>query len=341
MRLFFLFHDETTFHSNDFEKTRWGTKDDHILVPKSKGAGIMISDFISENEGFLSLTDDELKKAQAEYPGIKRYARESIEYGENKDGYWTSEKFMDQIKRCVKLAEFKYPPSDGYKIVWIFDHSSCHGAYSDDALIATRMNAKPGGKQPAMRDTTWNGKVQRMVFNLGVPKGLIQILTERGKYRKGMKLKEMRMEIASHKDFAEEKTKIEQYLIANGHICIFLPKFHCELNRIERCWAQAKRYTRAHCNYSIDGLRNNIPQALDSISNENIRSHFRKVRHYMFGYMQGCVGGPDLEKLVKIMKKKYTSHRKFGIMTKSNITVNKIFFLCNFSYYALLSHLKI
>ena len=57
----------------------------------------MISDFISENEGFLSLTDDELKKAQAEYPGIKRYARESIEYGENKDGYWTSENFMDQM----------------------------------------------------------------------------------------------------------------------------------------------------------------------------------------------------------------------------------------------------
>ena len=107
--------------------------------------------------------------------------------------------------------------------MWIFDHSSCHGAYSDDALIATRMNAKPGGKQPAMKNTTWNGKVQRMVFNLGVPKGLIQILTERGKYRKGMKLEEMRMEIASHKDFTEEKTKIQQYLIANGHICIFLP----------------------------------------------------------------------------------------------------------------------
>ena len=148
-------------------------------------------------------------------------------------------------------------------------------------------------------------EVQRMVFNLGVPNGLIQLLTEHGKYRKGMKLEEVRMEIASHNDFAEEKTKIEHYLIANGHICIFLPKFHCELNPIERCWAQAKRYTRAHCNYSIDGLRNNIPQALDSISNENIRSHFRKVRHYMCGYMQGCVRGPDLEKLVKIMKKKY------------------------------------
>ena len=33
-----------------------------FLVPKSKGAGIMISDFISENEGFLSLLMMSLRK---------------------------------------------------------------------------------------------------------------------------------------------------------------------------------------------------------------------------------------------------------------------------------------
>ena len=43
-----LFHDESTFQANDYECTQWGTKDDRMLVPKSKGAGIMISDFISE-----------------------------------------------------------------------------------------------------------------------------------------------------------------------------------------------------------------------------------------------------------------------------------------------------
>jgi transposase len=26
-----------------------------------------------------------------------------------------------------------------------------------------------------------------------------------------------------------------------GHICLFLPKFHCELNPIEMVWAQIKR----------------------------------------------------------------------------------------------------
>lgn len=46
-----LFHDESTFQANDYERTQWGTKDDHMLVPKSKGAGIMLSDFVSEHDG--------------------------------------------------------------------------------------------------------------------------------------------------------------------------------------------------------------------------------------------------------------------------------------------------
>ena len=36
-----LFHNESTFQANDYERTQWGTKDDLMLVPKS-GAGIMV-----------------------------------------------------------------------------------------------------------------------------------------------------------------------------------------------------------------------------------------------------------------------------------------------------------
>ena len=90
-------------------------------------------------------------------------------------------------------------------MVWIFDHSSCHGAFAEDALNAHKMNARPGGKQPLMRDTVWQGRVQKMVFSIGVAKGLIQVLKERGKYWNGMKLEEMRTELASHQDFKEEK----------------------------------------------------------------------------------------------------------------------------------------
>ena len=77
--------------------------------------------------------------------------------------------------------------------------------------------------------------MQRMVFSVGVAKGLIQVLKERGQYRSGMKLEEMRAEISSHPDFKNERTKIKHFLNSKGYCCIFLPKFHCELNLIERC----------------------------------------------------------------------------------------------------------
>ena len=123
---------------------------------------------------------------------------------------------------------------------------SCHGAYAEDALNAYKMNAKPGGKQPKMRDTVWEGRPQSMVFSIYVPEGLIQVLKE-------------------------------HFLNNKGYACVFLPKFHCELNPIERVWAQAKRYTRAYCDYSVVGLRRNVPLALDTVTLDNIRNHYRKV----------------------------------------------------------------
>ena len=42
----------------------------------------------------------------------------------------------------------------------------------EDALNAERMNVKDGGKQPFMMDTVWNGKVQKMVTDQGIQKGM-------------------------------------------------------------------------------------------------------------------------------------------------------------------------
>ena len=38
---------------------------------------------------------------------------------------------------------------------------------------------RPGGNQPVMRSTVWNGQRQEMVHRNGVPKGLKQVLQER------------------------------------------------------------------------------------------------------------------------------------------------------------------
>ena len=60
------------------------------------------------------------------------------------------------------------------------DHSSCHAPRSDDALDVSQMNVKPGGKHPNMRDTIWNGRVQKMNFSVCVPKRMKLIIDQEG-----------------------------------------------------------------------------------------------------------------------------------------------------------------
>ena len=158
----------------------------------------------------------------------------------------------------------------------------------------------------------WDGKVQSMNYAIGIPKGMKIVLEERGINTKGMNADRMREILRSHPDFKNEKNRIERLLTEHGHIAYFLPKYHCELNPIERVWAQAKKYSKAYCNYSIVSLRKNIVPALESVPLESIQKHFTKVRHYMFAYLQGLTGGSELENLVKQYKKAVKSHRRIS-----------------------------
>ena len=40
-------------------------------------------------------------------------------------------------------------------------------------------------------------------------------------------------ECKTQQDYKDEKSKVEILIEKAGHLCIFLPKFHCELNPIE------------------------------------------------------------------------------------------------------------
>ena len=46
--------------------------------------------------------------------------------------------------------------------------------------------------------------------------------------------------LAAQRDFHEQKGQLEEELAAVNHLCIFYPKFHCEMNFIERFWCGAK-----------------------------------------------------------------------------------------------------
>ena len=127
-----------------------------------------------------------------------------------------------------------------------------------------------------------------------------------------MKFDEMRELISTHPDFRDEQPEIVKFLRRSGFGCIFLPKFHCEINPIEKCWVQAKCYTRAHTNYMIQQLKITVPQGLDSITIDNIRNYFRKARNYMFAYLEGML-------VARIWKIKLNGTRKSMFHIKEQV----------------------
>ena len=161
---------------------------------------------------------------------------------------------MVNVKNAVKIVTFKYP-SESYTVVWIFDQSSCHKAFAEDSLNARRRNVRPGGAQPKMRTTTWAGKEQKMVYDDGTEKGMRAVLEERGRNTINMKADDRHTVLSFHEDFQTEKTIVQRFIVAEGQMALYLPKFHCELNPIERVWDQAKCYTRQYSNYSLVRLR--------------------------------------------------------------------------------------
>ena len=102
---------------------------------------------------FLELTEQEHKEAKLKYKdkNFPRYSRKVLQIGK-KEGYWDNDQFILQVKKASRIASFKYL-KDSHTIIWIFDQSSNHRAYSKVALIASRTKVKTGPFKWKMRST--------------------------------------------------------------------------------------------------------------------------------------------------------------------------------------------
>ena len=83
----------------------------------------------------------------------------------------------------INIFEWKHPQSQG---LFLFDKAPSHKKVAADALSAEKLNVRPGGKQPCLRDAVWNGTIQKMQLPDGRPKGMKLILLERGVCTDGM-----------------------------------------------------------------------------------------------------------------------------------------------------------
>eukprot|EP00733_Pompholyxophrys_punicea_P000756 Pompholyxophrys_punicea_v1_NODE_266_length_2460_cov_55.218295.p1 type:complete len:368 gc:universal NODE_266_length_2460_cov_55.218295:857-1960(+) len=203
--ILFVCQDESTGKAGSMQQFMYAEEGKALPAKKHEGGLFMISGFaIEQGTGRISFTDEQY----AQYldslrllPGVAgpqcrplpQDADVYIEVGKNKDGYWDSERFINQMKDAIDIIEYLYPEVEA---VFLLDHSGGHTKKPDNGLNAHVMNVNPGGKQPVLRNTIWNGQPQ-VIGN----RGLKAVLTERGLFEKGMVQEDMVRVLSQCEDF--------------------------------------------------------------------------------------------------------------------------------------------
>ena len=126
----------------------------------------------------------------------------------------------------------------------MFDNSSNHNAYADNALVVSRMNLKDGGKQPLLRDGKMPDGSPHIITFVDVDEKTNQRVS--GEFLKsvdyGCKSWQSNV-IYTHidlanlqccaagilgrqPDFESQKNYLQEIIEVAGHVCNFYPKFH-------------------------------------------------------------------------------------------------------------------
>ena len=111
-------------------------------------------------------------------------------------------------------------------------------------------------------------------------------------------------------DFKEQKSLVQEVIEAAGHLCIFLPKFHCELNFIEFFWGVVKKYLRDNCDYTFATLKENMPKAQESVCLSTIRLWEHRMYRWMEAYRSGHGTVAAQLQVRNFSSAKYKSHRR-------------------------------
>jgi len=205
---------------------------------------------------------------------------------------------LEQIKtKAIPLFEAEFP---GCRALFLFDNAKTHIKYADNTLLVSKMNLADGGKHAKKMRRTYvldrshpqGGYFQFMVLEDGTPKGLNTVLTERGlwpttgeRFLTQCSIKTAaanttpnsrclkggtccaRALLVSQPDFKAQRGELEEAIGAAGHVILFYPAFHCELNFIEYFRGTAKWYTRLNCGYDFPSLLRSVPEALAQVPN--------------------------------------------------------------------------
>ncbi|SAM02190.1 hypothetical protein [Absidia glauca] len=325
-------HDVSIFYANDGKEKGWFLPNEIHLRGKGPGLSIMVSEFQCVCHGTVS--------------------RRKFLAGANREGYWTHEDVVRQLREDA-IPRFKalHPDDMG---LFLFDQSSNHKAYAADALVASRMNRNPHihpKDKVCFRNPSFyefrDGKKRRADGTFKKVKyfrGVKAILTDRGLWHdddrtKGREGKPWRLFcgenssitnndnteccarhcLANQDDFKYQPCAIKETLHKAHLLSDFYPKFHCETNWIERYWSDVKRYARSHCDYSFAGLQITLENAFAEAALQNgiptkLRRYYMRCWRYIDAYSRNLdAEAAEADVCSKFRNSQYKSHRRLAI----------------------------
>ncbi|KAF8753775.1 hypothetical protein RHS01_06737 [Rhizoctonia solani] len=153
------FHDESIFYANDRRTVRWVYIGEHPTpFKKGEGCSIMIADFVCAELGWLRGRNGSESARVAMYPGA------------DKDGYFTNERVVLQLRDAIKIVQEHFPQ---FTHVFVYDNAPCHTKYSTSSLCAQGMPKGPLMDWPYYKDAE-NNRVFVPMEDGRLPDGSLQ-----------------------------------------------------------------------------------------------------------------------------------------------------------------------
>lgn len=72
--------------------------------------------------------------------------------------------------------------------------------------------------------------------------------------------------------------KLDSLAEEHGHRILRTPQYHCDLQPIEYCWAVLKNHMANNCDFTMRGLRENLPDAFAKVTADTCAKIIAKVR---------------------------------------------------------------
>ena len=72
--------------------------------------------------------------------------------------------------------------------------------------------------------------------------------------------------------------KLDSIAATQGHRILRTPQYHCDLQPIEACWGVVKNHMADNCDFTMCGMRNNLPDAFAKVTQDTCAKVIAKAR---------------------------------------------------------------